>query len=95
MTESAQAQIGARDSARSSGQALARVSDSHSGVEHYHTPPGISGSGMSAVSKPSGPDMADASTCCDISDWLAAWFAGLEAETDTSCTDSSGRELWR
>eukprot|EP00965_Chrysotila_dentata_P135534 4480592-Pleurochrysis_carterae.AAC.1 len=34
---------------------------------------------MSAVSKPSGPDMADTSTPCDIPNWLAPWFVGLES----------------
>eukprot|EP00965_Chrysotila_dentata_P093845 3101269-Pleurochrysis_carterae.AAC.1 len=31
--------IRAREAARSSGRAVSRVSDSHSGVEHHHTPP--------------------------------------------------------
>eukprot|EP00965_Chrysotila_dentata_P228034 6196366-Pleurochrysis_carterae.AAC.2 len=68
MIESARAQNGARDAARPPGQAVARASDSHTGVEYHHTLTKIGGSGMSAVSKPSAPDMADASTPCDIQD---------------------------
>eukprot|EP00965_Chrysotila_dentata_P123260 4073940-Pleurochrysis_carterae.AAC.3 len=61
----------ARDAARPSGQAVARACDSHTGVEHHHTPPRASGSRVSAVSRSSGQDMADASTPSDPLDWLA------------------------
>eukprot|EP00965_Chrysotila_dentata_P127927 4230476-Pleurochrysis_carterae.AAC.1 len=93
MIESARAQNGARDAARSSGQAVARASDFHTGVEHHHTPPRVSGSGVSAGSGFSGQGMADASTPCDILDWLAAPM--VLGESDTSCTDPSGHEQWR
>eukprot|EP00965_Chrysotila_dentata_P044948 1493322-Pleurochrysis_carterae.AAC.1 len=44
--------IRARQAARSSGRAVTRVSDHHTGVEHHHTPPRASGSGVSTVTKP-------------------------------------------
>eukprot|EP00965_Chrysotila_dentata_P056195 1863261-Pleurochrysis_carterae.AAC.1 len=56
--------IRAREVTRSSGQATARVSDPNTGVEHHHTPPWASGSGVSTVPKPSGPDMVDAPVTC-------------------------------
>ena len=54
--------IRAREAARSSGRAVSRVSDLHSGVEHHHTPPQVSKSEVPTVPKPFGPDMVDAST---------------------------------
>eukprot|EP00965_Chrysotila_dentata_P204822 6182570-Pleurochrysis_carterae.AAC.1 len=54
--------IRAREAARSSGRAVIRVSDPNTGVEHHHTPSRASGSGVSIVPKPFGPDMVDAST---------------------------------
>eukprot|EP00965_Chrysotila_dentata_P040475 1342757-Pleurochrysis_carterae.AAC.10 len=71
MLEKIQSQNRARDAARSSGQAVAGASDSHTGAGHHHTPQRDSGSGVSAVSRSSGQNMADASTPCDIPDWLA------------------------
>eukprot|EP00965_Chrysotila_dentata_P249091 6208707-Pleurochrysis_carterae.AAC.1 len=65
MIRSVRAQNRASDTARFSGQAVARASDSNTGVEHYHTPPRASGSGVSAVFRSSGQDMADASTPSD------------------------------
>eukprot|EP00965_Chrysotila_dentata_P200238 6179876-Pleurochrysis_carterae.AAC.1 len=73
MLDEIRALIRAREAPRSSGQAVARVSDPNTGVEHHHTPLRVSGSGVSAVSKPSGPDMADASTPRGIPDCLAPW----------------------
>eukprot|EP00965_Chrysotila_dentata_P171489 5659753-Pleurochrysis_carterae.AAC.1 len=52
----------AREAARSSGRAVTRVSGPHTGVKHHHTPPWASGSGVSTVPKPFGPDMVDTST---------------------------------
>eukprot|EP00965_Chrysotila_dentata_P173512 5728034-Pleurochrysis_carterae.AAC.1 len=49
--------IRVREVTRSSGQAATRVSDPNTGVEHHHTPPRASRSGVSTVSKPSGPDV--------------------------------------
>eukprot|EP00965_Chrysotila_dentata_P022572 747657-Pleurochrysis_carterae.AAC.1 len=57
MSESARRQNRARVAVRSSGQAVARISDYHTFVEHHHTLPKISGSGVSAVPKPSGPEL--------------------------------------
>eukprot|EP00965_Chrysotila_dentata_P260794 6214033-Pleurochrysis_carterae.AAC.1 len=54
--------IRALEVARSSGQAATRVSDPHTGIEHNHTPPRARGSGVSTVSKPSGPDMVNTPT---------------------------------
>eukprot|EP00965_Chrysotila_dentata_P225333 6194687-Pleurochrysis_carterae.AAC.1 len=48
-----------REVARSFRQAATRVSDPHIGVEHHHTLPRASGSGVSNVSKPSGSDMVN------------------------------------
>eukprot|EP00965_Chrysotila_dentata_P072030 2379417-Pleurochrysis_carterae.AAC.1 len=45
--------IRAREVARSSAQAAARVSDPNTGVEHHHTPPRASGSKVLTVRKPS------------------------------------------
>eukprot|EP00965_Chrysotila_dentata_P158491 5234639-Pleurochrysis_carterae.AAC.1 len=54
--------IRAREAAKSSGRAVSRVSDLHTGVEHHHTSPRASGSDVSTVPKPFGPGMVDAST---------------------------------
>eukprot|EP00965_Chrysotila_dentata_P127340 4211199-Pleurochrysis_carterae.AAC.1 len=54
--------IRAREAARSAGRAVTRVSDPNSGVEHHHTPHKASGSGVSTVSKPSGPDTVNTHT---------------------------------
>eukprot|EP00965_Chrysotila_dentata_P139979 4627745-Pleurochrysis_carterae.AAC.1 len=62
MLDEIRALIRAREAARSSGQAATRFSDPHLGVENHHTPQWASGSGVSTVSKPSGPDMADIPT---------------------------------
>eukprot|EP00965_Chrysotila_dentata_P223039 6193353-Pleurochrysis_carterae.AAC.6 len=78
-SQPAQAHNRASDAARSSGQAAARASDSHTGVDQHHpTPPKVSESGVSDVSMSSGQDIADASKPCDIPDWLVLWFLGLE-----------------
>eukprot|EP00965_Chrysotila_dentata_P160757 5308478-Pleurochrysis_carterae.AAC.1 len=39
MLDEIRALIRAREAAKSSGRAVSRVSDSHLGVEHHHTPP--------------------------------------------------------
>eukprot|EP00965_Chrysotila_dentata_P229949 6197499-Pleurochrysis_carterae.AAC.1 len=62
MLEEIRTLIRAREAARSSGRAVTRVSDHHTGVEHHHAPPMASGSEVSTVPKPFGPDMVDAST---------------------------------
>eukprot|EP00965_Chrysotila_dentata_P010531 343033-Pleurochrysis_carterae.AAC.1 len=90
----APAQNEARDAARSSGQAVSRASDSYTGVEHHHTPPKISGSGVSAVSKPSGPGMARRLYSLRYPKLASPMIRG-SGESDTSCMNSSGQELWR
>eukprot|EP00965_Chrysotila_dentata_P155242 5129128-Pleurochrysis_carterae.AAC.1 len=50
------------EAARSSGRAVTRVSDPHSGVEHHPTPPQTSESEVSTVPNPFGPDMVDAAS---------------------------------
>eukprot|EP00965_Chrysotila_dentata_P132456 4379915-Pleurochrysis_carterae.AAC.1 len=62
MLEEIRTLITAREAARSSGRAVTHVSGPHPGVEHHHTPPRASGSGISTVPKPFGLDMVDAST---------------------------------
>eukprot|EP00965_Chrysotila_dentata_P122549 4050372-Pleurochrysis_carterae.AAC.1 len=63
MLDEVRALIRAHELARSSCQAAARVSDPNTGVKHQHrTPSRASGSGVSIVPMPSGPDMVDAST---------------------------------
>eukprot|EP00965_Chrysotila_dentata_P146182 4827442-Pleurochrysis_carterae.AAC.1 len=63
--------IRARKAARPSGRAVSRVSDSHLGVEHHHSPPRASGSGVLIVPKPSGLVMVNTPThrdpFCDVS----------------------------
>eukprot|EP00965_Chrysotila_dentata_P097848 3235088-Pleurochrysis_carterae.AAC.1 len=54
--------IRAREAARSFGRAVSRVSDPHPGVEHHHTPPRASGSGVLTMPKPSGPDTVNTPT---------------------------------
>eukprot|EP00965_Chrysotila_dentata_P120356 3979727-Pleurochrysis_carterae.AAC.1 len=62
MSDEIRTLIRAREAAKSSGRAVTRVSDPHTGVEHHHTPKRASGSGELTVPKPSGLDMVDAST---------------------------------
>eukprot|EP00965_Chrysotila_dentata_P216293 6189289-Pleurochrysis_carterae.AAC.4 len=75
------AQNRARDAARSSGQAVARASDSNTGVEHYRAPPRAIGNGVSGVSRYSGRDMVDASTPSEPLDWLAQWKVTIDVST--------------
>eukprot|EP00965_Chrysotila_dentata_P028315 941785-Pleurochrysis_carterae.AAC.1 len=62
MLDEIRALIRAREAARSSGRAVSRASDPHLRVEHHHTPPRASGSGVLIVPKPSGPDTVNTPT---------------------------------
>eukprot|EP00965_Chrysotila_dentata_P075731 2502232-Pleurochrysis_carterae.AAC.1 len=62
--------IRAHEAARSSGRAATRVSDFHTGVEHHHNPHRASGSGVSTVSKPSGPGTINTPTPRETLDYL-------------------------
>eukprot|EP00965_Chrysotila_dentata_P090127 2974748-Pleurochrysis_carterae.AAC.1 len=85
--------VRAREAAKSFGQAVARFFDPNTGVEHHHTPPRASGSGVSAVPKPSGPDMVDASTQSEPIDALDASCIDQNAQTRQTFWSGGGTRL--
>eukprot|EP00965_Chrysotila_dentata_P060201 1995996-Pleurochrysis_carterae.AAC.1 len=61
-----------REVARSFDQAATHVSDPHPGVKHYHPPHRASGSGVSTVSKLSGPCTVNTPTLREPLEYLTS-----------------------
>eukprot|EP00965_Chrysotila_dentata_P034455 1146601-Pleurochrysis_carterae.AAC.1 len=91
MLDDIRALIRAREAARSSGRAVSRVSDLHTGVERLPTPQRPSGIGVSTVPKPSGPIMVDAST---QSEPLDALLDALIRELEVARSSGQAKTLF-